>query len=181
MRVIAQGLRWLVWTMNVLAGVALILMTALVVLATVMRYFVGAPLMFSDELVGLLFCGTSFLAIPISLLQRRHISVDIVVGNLPDRGRRLIDVLAVLIFITFAAAFIYNAFDFADFSRQIGSSSDIGSLLLWPWMMVLPATFLVAALIALIQLVDAVRILFGRPPLMEENRELHARGQELHA
>lgn len=180
MRILAPALRWLVRLMNVLAGISAILMTLLVFLATVMRYFMGAPLMFSDELVGLLFVCMAFLAVPMALLQRRHIAVDLVVRHMRGRLRRVIDIVAVLIFIAFAVIFIYNAFDFANFSREIGSRSDIGSLVLWPWMMVMPAAFAVATLIALLQLLDAVRILLGREPIFEENRDPDVHAAEIH-
>lgn len=156
--------------MNVLAALSAVLMASFVVLGTVMRYFVGAPLMFSDELVGLLFISMAFLAIPMGLLQKRHISVDLLVRTIRYPWRRLIDLIAILIFIAFALVFIYNAFDFADFSRQIRARSDIGSLLLWPWMMLMPAALAVAVLVAVLQLIDTIRALAGHEPLAEENR-----------
>lgn len=175
MRLLAPALRFMLHAMNILSALAAVLMAAMVVLASVMRYFVGAPLTFSDELVGLLFVAMACLAIPVALLNRRHLVVDLVVTQMPGRWRRIIDVFAALVFIVFGAAFAYNAFDFADFSRTIEARSDIGGLLLWPWMMIVPATFGIAILVALWQLVDAVRLVFGYEPTLPENRPVEGR------
>lgn len=175
MTLLARAVRLLLSAMNILAAIAAILMACMVVLATVMRYFVGAPLMYSDELVGLLFVCMAFMAIPITLLNRRHLVVDLVVSSMPQAGRRIVDVFAVLTFIVFAGVFAYNAYDFAEFSRVINARSDIGGLLLWPWMMIVPATFVIAALVALWQLVDAVRVVFGLEPTLAENRTAEGR------
>ena len=58
-----------------LATAAGMLMTALIVLSAIMRYFVGAPFNFSEELVGLLSCSMAFLALPIGLIAREHIAI----------------------------------------------------------------------------------------------------------
>ncbi|WP_024336627.1 TRAP transporter small permease [Desulfotignum balticum] len=164
-------LRYLTLTMSILACLSAVLMAALVITGTVMRYFLGSPLMFSDELVGYMFVSMSFLAFPMGLLKKRHISVDLVVRNIDYPIRRIIDLLGILIFIIFAAVFIFKSFEFADFSRQINARSDIGALLVWPWMMLMPVSLGVATLVALIQLIDTIRMWAGCEPLVKENRE----------
>lgn len=169
MTVLVWLLRRLVFALNTLAVLSAVLMTCMVFLATIMRYFFGSPLIYSDEFVGILFICMAFFAMPVALLQRRHIAVDLIVRKAPHPLRAVFEIIAVLIFICFAVVFIYNAFDFADFSRQIGARSDIGGLLLWPWMMIMPASFTIGILVALIQLLDAIRVLVGLAPIAEEN------------
>lgn len=118
-----------------------------------------------------MFVSMSFLAFPMGLLKKRHISVDLVVRNIDYPIRRIIDILGILIFIVFAAVFIFKSFEFADFSRQINARSDIGALLVWPWMMLMPVSLGVATLVALIQLIDTIRMWAGCEPLVKENRE----------
>jgi TRAP-type C4-dicarboxylate transport system permease small subunit len=168
MQFLARNLRRLVSTMNVLAAIAAILMTALVFSGAVMRYLVGAPLRFSDELVGLLFVAMAFLALPLGLLQGRHITIDIVTRGLRGPWRRLADLLAVLILIVFAIAFIVVSYQFASFSFLIDSRSEISALLLWPWMAIMPLCMAVALLVALVQLYDIMRQICGKPPLLEQ-------------
>ncbi len=148
--------------MNIVAVLAALLMTVVVFSSAVMRYLVGSPLMFSDELAGLLFVSMAFLAMPLGLMQRRHISVDIVARHLPPRLQGLAECLGILIFVVFAVWFIWEAYGFAAFSRMIGSRSDIGSLVLWPWMAIMPLCTLVLTLVALSQLIGAIRVLLGK-------------------
>lgn len=169
MNALIVGLRYLTWLMNVLAALSAVLMAGLVVLGTVMRYLVGAPLMLSNELAGLLFVSMAFLAIPMGLLRKRQITVDLVVRCIPYPWRRLVDVIGIFVFLTFAAIFIYVSYDFADFSRAINARSDIGRLLLWPWMMLMPAALSVAVLVALVHLIDTIRALIGYSPYLPEN------------
>lgn len=164
-----RTLRYLTLTMNILACLSAVLMAVLVITGTVMRYFLGSPLMFSDELVGYMFVSMSFLAFPMGMLKKRHIGVDLVVRNIGYPVRRIIDLLAVFIFIVFAFVFIIKSFEFADFSRQINARSDIGALLVWPWMMLMPVSLGVATLVALFQLIDTIRMWAGYEPLVEEN------------
>jgi len=49
-----------------------ILLTFFVVLSAIMRYFIGAPFHFSDELVGLLLATTFLLALPNGLVDTYH-------------------------------------------------------------------------------------------------------------
>ena len=167
MEFLARNLHRLVSAMNVLGAIAAILMTTMVFSGAVMRYLFGAPLRFSDELVGLLFVAMAFLALPLGLLQRQHITVDIVTRKLRGGWRRLADLIAVLVLIAFAAAFILVSYRFASFSHLIDARSEIGALVLWPWMAVMPACTTIALLVALVQLYDILRQLLGRPPLLQ--------------
>ncbi|RDD61228.1 TRAP transporter small permease [Ferruginivarius sediminum] len=163
----------LVRAMNALAAIAGIVMTVLVFSGAVMRYFLGSPLKFSDELVGLLFLSLSFLAIPLGLLQRSHISVDLVSRKLRGVWARVAEISASLIFIAFATVFVSQAYEFASFSRMIDSRSELGSLVLWPWMGLMAAAFFIALLVALIQLWDCLRRMAGRTSWLEpEEREI---------
>lgn len=166
MQRIVRLLTTLVRAMNALGAVAAVLMTAFVFLSAVMRYLAGSPLRFSDELVGLLFMSMAFLAIPLGQLQRRHICVDIVIHRLSDKFRKLAELLSSLILIAFAIVFIIESYEFTAFSQLLDSRSDIGQLLLWPWMAIMPLCIAVLVLVALAQLCDGIRVLLGRPALL---------------
>src|SRR5690349_2717600 len=60
-----------------LAAIAMLLMTTLVVVASAMRYLVGKPFAFTEELVALLYMTMVFLSIPIATVNRQHITVTL--------------------------------------------------------------------------------------------------------
>lgn len=165
MHLLVRCLERLTLGMNWLAAVAAVLMSLFVFLGVVMRYLVGSPFMFSDEFVGLLFVSMAFLAMPLGLVMRRHIVLDIVTRDLRAPLRHIVDVAATLILTAFGVWFMVLSYDFAAFSKLLDSRSDVGAMLLWPWMAILPACTAILVLVGIGQLFDSLRQLAGRPSL----------------
>ena len=136
---------------------ALLALTALVVIASFMRYFIGKPFAFTEELVALLYMSMVFLAIPLVTVKETHIAVSV----MPQRVRRAIGPLlrvgASLVMIVFCAWFTVEAYGFVQRSRGLDSRSEQFGLLLWPWMAVIPVTMAFVTIIAAFHL-------FNPPP-----------------
>lgn len=130
--------------LGVLSG---IVMTFTVFVSTLMRYLFNSPVHFSNELAGLLFFSITFLTIPHVLNINRHINIDMVVRNLPAKMNRAVGILSGAVVLLFSAIFVYESWGFVSFSRAIGSRSDISSILLWPWMLLMPLCFVMCILI----------------------------------
>jgi TRAP-type C4-dicarboxylate transport system permease small subunit len=143
----------------VAAGAALV-MTSLVVLASIMRYLLGSPFRFTEELVALLYLGMVFLTIPNSTVRRQHITVDLLKTSLRPRGRKWLGVASLVVTIAFTAWFAVEAYAFAAFAEEIGARSEQVDILLWPWMALMPSVFAFVCLIAVTQL---VRLLAASP------------------
>lgn len=118
----------------VLATISGIALTIFVALSSIMRYVVGEPFGFTEELVGLLFAALVFLTLPYITVYRRHINISLITELFPSRARRIADMAGDLLTAVFGIWFGYYAFDFAAFSRSLGSRSDIAGITLWPWM-----------------------------------------------
>ena len=67
------------------AGTATVAMTALVVLAVVMRYAVGAPLVYSYDLSVILFAWAIFAGLALAELRGSHLAVDVIDRAVPER------------------------------------------------------------------------------------------------
>jgi TRAP-type C4-dicarboxylate transport system permease small subunit len=117
-----------------LATTAGVILTVFVALSAVMRYVVGSPFAFTEELVGLLFSVLVFLSLPYVTLQRKHIEVTIVTDHYRARLRRFTDIAAHLLVVLFFIWFGKYAFDFALFSFELNSRTDLSGISLWPWM-----------------------------------------------
>ncbi|WP_269078966.1 TRAP transporter small permease [Litchfieldella anticariensis] len=122
-------------------------MTALVFVSTLMRYLFNSPVHFSNELAGLLFLSITFLTIPHVLNIDRHIKIDLVVKKLPSRIKNPVGVFASMVMIIFSLVFIYESWGFMNFSRLISSRSDISGILLWPWMILMPLSFVMCVVV----------------------------------
>ncbi len=155
--------RWMAYA----GALALLVMTALVVISSVMRYFVGSPFRFTEELVALFYMSMVFLAIPLVTMNDTHVAVSV----LPERARlefgSLLRVGAALVIIIFCAWFTYEAFGWMDYSRRLHSRSEQADFVLWPWMAVIPATMAFVTLIALFRLLrpDRTRAARDADPL----------------
>lgn len=147
---IARAVSTVLLHLATLCGIAL---TLLVALSAVMRYALGQPFAFTEELVGLLFAALVFLALPYVTFRRQHIEVTLLRDCLPAGAQRVCDIAARLLMVLFACWFGWYALDFAVMSYGLGSRSDIAGIALWPWM----------SLIVLACVLMAVFVLLPRP------------------
>jgi TRAP-type C4-dicarboxylate transport system permease small subunit len=120
------------------AAVAGASMAVFVALSSIMRYLLGAPFRFTEELVGLLFAAMVFLTLPMCTVRRRHIRVTLIRDLLPHPLARISDLAAAAFTIAFAIIFCLLSFEFAAFSYRLKSMTDMSGLILYPWMGLMP-------------------------------------------
>jgi TRAP-type C4-dicarboxylate transport system permease small subunit len=78
------------------------------VLAQVLfRYFLGAPLVWSDELARYLFVWASFLGWILAARRRSHLSIDMLATKLPARGQAALRMLGALAGVSFAGLLVF--------------------------------------------------------------------------
>lgn len=147
-------IRWadrLAGVMLVLSTITAILMTLFVVLASVMRYGLGSPFAFTEELVGLLFTTMIFLGVPICTLRNSHIAVTILPDMMRPRMRGIADRLASVLVVVFCVWFGYLSFGYMQTAIELDARSAGSRLLLWPWTAILPLSCLFAGIAALLR------------------------------
>lgn len=143
----------------------LLLMTSLVVTASFMRYIVGRPFAFTEELVALLYMAMVFLAVPIATLRHAHVSISVLPASVMKLLRHPFRLAACVAMIVFCVWFTIVAYGFVDQSRAFNSHTEAAELLLWPWMMIIPVTMGFVAAISLLHLVQAAA---GEAPAEDE-------------
>jgi TRAP-type C4-dicarboxylate transport system permease small subunit len=130
----ARGVEAVCDALLYIATAAGMLVTAFVALSSIMRYVIGQPFAYTEELVGLLFATMVYLSLPYCTMHRRHIEVTILTDMFPPAIRRLADVGAALLVLVFCGWYGSFAWEFVSVSWRLHSTSDIGGILLWPWM-----------------------------------------------
>ena len=123
-------------------------MTALVVTATVMRYFIGRPFDFTEELVALLYMSMVFLAIPLVTFKQSHIAVSVMPRRFKHALGGVLRAGSALVMIAFCTWFTIEAYGYVEYSRRLSSRSEQVDFLLWPWMAVIPVTMGFVTIIA---------------------------------
>lgn len=147
-RLFDRAARVMLWA----GTLSLLVMTGLVVIASFMRYFVGRPFAFTEELVALLYMSMVFLGIPLVTVHGSHIAVSVMPQRLTRALGGPLRVGSALVMIVFCAWFTVEAYNFVEYSQRLHSKSEQVELLLWPWMAVIPVTMAFVTIIAAIHL-----------------------------
>ncbi|MDV7212903.1 TRAP transporter small permease [Azotobacter beijerinckii] len=100
---------------------ALCVLVALAVIAysVVVRYFLGEPSLWVDEVVGYLVVAIVMFGVASALREGRHIGVDLLTERLGPRGRRLAEAWSMLSVLALAVFLIANGWETAMFSKSI--------------------------------------------------------------
>ncbi|MEP3349595.1 MAG: TRAP transporter small permease [Marinomonas sp.] len=124
-------------------------MAALILISALLRYLINMPISFSDELAGLLFVTLAFTTFPLVMEKSEHIQLSIITEKLPSSLQFFCRILSSLILFSFALIFIYQSWVFMDFSKLISARTDVSSILLWPWMSLMPFCMCLCLLVEL--------------------------------
>ena len=153
MTIIAKIAKVMGW----LATIAGMSLSCFVFLSVVMRYFVGAPFYFTEELVGLLFCAMSFLSIPMAEVQGLHIRLELLTRNIGHRGRLAAHLFALIVLVCFCGVLFYHGFNYMLLSYRITARTDAADLLIYPWVIVILIAIIVFVFTAVFQRVRSLK------------------------
>jgi TRAP-type C4-dicarboxylate transport system permease small subunit len=115
------------------AAAAVAAMAALTVSAVVMRYGVGAPFRFTEELAGLMLVLAAFLAMPWVLATHANIRVTLVSDRLGGPWRRVAWVAGQAVLVAFVAIFFRDALADARFTQKLALKSEVARIPLAPF------------------------------------------------
>ena len=100
---------------------AIVLLTAVIV---VMRYAFDAGLIWMQESVTWMHAAVFMVGAAYTLLHEEHVRVDIFYRKMSDRGRAVVDLVGVVIFLLpFCGLLALMAYDFAAVSWSINETS----------------------------------------------------------
>lgn len=154
MQRLENRLRQLYGALAVLATIAGIGIIGLVTASVAMRYLADAPFRFTEELVGLLMTAAFFLALPLVTLNAEHVRVQILVSTLPDPLKASIAFIAAAFGIAFSMWFFLLGIPWFEFAFERSIKTEVGRLLMYPWMALLPFSMLLTALAFIIRAIN---------------------------
>lgn len=141
-------------------GVATLLAATLAVLySVVMRYFVGQPQTWSDELIGFLTVATVMLGAAEASRRNDHVEVDLLTARAGPRMRRVAALWACVAVLAVAGVLLAGGWEMVAFSRMTGRLSE-GYLEAPLWIPQLAVPVGMAALIV-VTVVRTIRLLRG--------------------
>jgi TRAP-type mannitol/chloroaromatic compound transport system permease small subunit len=120
------------------------------------------------EVQWYLFAGIVMLGASHTLFRNEHVRVDLVYGNLSERGKLWVDVLGIIAFLLPAMALLaWMTWPlFVDSWMRGETSNNAGGLIRWPVKLLLPLGFALMTLQGLSELIKRVALLAGHrlPP-----------------
>ncbi|MDA0224620.1 MAG: TRAP transporter small permease [Proteobacteria bacterium] len=145
-----------------LAALLVLVVLFSVAYSVLLRYGLGTPITWTDELTGYLVVAMVVLGAAGTLLRNEHISVDLLTAQLKPTGRHLVEIWSMLCIALVCAAWLYSGWRMVRYSYQFGMRSE-GYLSTPMW--IPHAAFLVGiSLLLVAALARLVRLLRrGRP------------------
>ena len=128
--------RWCAYT----SAAGIFVIAALLTISTLKRYVFLTPIPETEELGGLLFMATTFLALAHGLTRDRHVRLELLWRYLPGRWQDAASMVGYLLMMIALAVLITVTWNTAIGSYVAQSRSVMTEILLWPWRMIIPAT-----------------------------------------
>ncbi|MDG2406975.1 MAG: TRAP transporter small permease [Paracoccaceae bacterium] len=138
-------------SLAILAAVSGAMIVVLIGASVTMRYLAYAPFRFTEELVGLLMTAAFFLALPLVTLRAKHVRVLILVSCLPHHISRWVSILAGFFGFVFCLWFFALYLPWLEFAFDRTIKTEVGRLLMYPWMALLPLSMLLTGLAFLLR------------------------------
>lgn len=88
---------------------SLVLTVIIVFVQIIMRYIFNASLSWSEELTRYIFIYQVWLGGSLGVKESKHIRVEIIHGLVKDRGKHLVDIMAMSIFLAFCVFLTINS------------------------------------------------------------------------
>lgn len=151
-----------------LGAAAIAAMAVLTVMAVVMRYVVGAPFAFTEDLAGLMLVSAVFLGMPYALASHAHIRVNIVHDRMSGWPRRALFLLGQLVFLAFAAVFLRDALADLNLTRMLRLKSEVARIPLAPFVAMMSIGVGLAAMVAAWQILRPPSPVVVQPEISEK-------------
>lgn len=153
-----------------LAAVAVLLCFALVCYSVGLRYFLGQPLQWSDEVTGWLVVAIVMLAAADTQRRGENIGVDLLIERAAARLRRALAALGLLTVAAAALMMTLKGVEMVDFARMLDlRSNTLGWAALWPVQALVPVG---AALMLVVALAQLLALAAGTAPDMRAADEI---------
>lgn len=154
-----------------LAVILMAVMAGFVVLSSVMRYVIGSPFHFTEEIVGLLFCSMVFFVLPEVQFRDRHIKVDLLTSRFGARVTKIQRLSALTLTIVFGIAFGWEAYDYFAYAYERQSVTYIGDIPLFPWVGVIVFAVSWVTLVAIWQFSKSARSRADISEFLDQTRQ----------
>jgi TRAP-type C4-dicarboxylate transport system permease small subunit len=147
---------------SLIGGLAVLLMTGLISFDVLMRYFLGEPQLFVDEVSGFLQVLVIFWGLAYTFQAGGHIRVDLITTHLPARVRAWLRVVTLAVGIALLAVVAWVTGESAWTAYQYGRVSTVMLYPLWLPMLLIPTGLALMTFAMAGALTRQLRLALGR-------------------
>ncbi len=154
-----------------LIAILLAAMTLLTFSQVVMRYVFNSGFTWALEMTTVLFAGMIFIGISYGVRVGAHIGVDALVKLMPNKLRRAVSILAVLLCLVYAGMVIYGSMQYVLKMKEAGIELEDMAIPMWIVRAILPLGFVLLVLRFLPVLINLITGKSDRLHLADEVEE----------
>ncbi len=92
-----------------IGGIAILMMTLIVLLQIVMRYFFNSPLTWSEEIARYIFIYVTFLGAGILVYERGHLFVEVLFNKIQGKAKNVLQLILDLIVLIFSLYLLWSS------------------------------------------------------------------------
>jgi len=138
-RLITNGINRISITTGIAMSFLVAIVAFLITIEVFRRYALHDPSRWSLELVGLLTGATFTLTAAYTLYQKGHIRIDLLSGRLGPRKRAIIEMVSLVLFVTFVGTLLVSGWDFTWTALVQGqTTTSQWKAVVWPAKFVIP-------------------------------------------
>lgn len=140
------------------AAVILIpLMTLIVTADTVLRYFASMPLVWAQDVAGLLLLLVFVSALPYSWPGGFHVRMDMLYNRMPEGARKFVDALTALAALAIGAVLAHQAVLQTIKAFQHGETTPATKVMIWPFAAAMAVCAALFCVVMLVHMIGALR------------------------
>jgi TRAP-type C4-dicarboxylate transport system permease small subunit len=145
-------------------SIVLTLLMVLVAVNAVMRYGFNLPIIWAEDVVGLMLITLVFFALSYCWVADGHVRMTLLYDRLSGRGRAVLDVLAAGVGLFFwGLLFCQSLLDILS-AIKLHEILDVSGIILWPFRIVLSVGLLMLNLQFVLSLIDALTKILRKEP-----------------
>lgn len=126
-----------VWLGGILSTILILAAFALTIYSIFLRYVIGRPLVWIDELTGYLLVALVMLGVAEAYRRGNHIAIDLVVGNAKGSANMIRWIWSDLCVLAFSIVLGVSTWEAIAFARSFGSYSS-GAIEIQTWIPQIP-------------------------------------------
>jgi TRAP-type C4-dicarboxylate transport system permease small subunit len=154
----------LIWALRVMAGMLLAASVTLNFANVIGRYFFNTSIYWAEEMMLFLMVGCVFFGNGVVAWSGRQIRMDVVVGKLPEKVRRALDVFSELVLIVTALTIVAWTWPVVRDLYAFDQRSQAGDFPLYVPQALIPIGLAIMALLAAVRLVSGAGRVSGGGP-----------------